>query len=226
MDTKTVERWIAETRTPHRSNRQRVALAVGADEAYLWPDAFSDNATRAASLAEVAGIYPNRGSIPSAVWHSMFTQAAESIDILAFAASFLHDTLADFDEILAAKARQGVRVRLVFGDPTSHAVPCAAKRRVSADSLAERCRLTWKYLQPLIGVPGLRADPTHPRCTARSSASTMTFSPTITSMAPRPTTPPCCIFAGSLAVGCSTTTTGPSSGSGRRPTPATSAMLA
>lgn len=44
------------------------------------------------------------------------------IDLLAFAASFLHDAVPDFADHLAVKARQGVRIRLLFGDPESTAV--------------------------------------------------------------------------------------------------------
>ncbi len=43
VDPKTVERWIANGRVPHRSNRQRVASALTQDESYLWPDAFSEH---------------------------------------------------------------------------------------------------------------------------------------------------------------------------------------
>src|SRR6188768_4561179 len=102
VDAKTVDRWNAHGRVPHRSNRQRVASALDQDESYLWPDAFGESYASAASRAEVITVYPNRGSIPSSLWHSLFDNATESIDVLAFAASFLHDTLADVDEMLIA----------------------------------------------------------------------------------------------------------------------------
>ena len=44
------------------------------------------------------------------------------MDLLAFAASFLHDSIVDFDDVLIEKARSGVRVRLLFGDPAGDAV--------------------------------------------------------------------------------------------------------
>ena len=73
--------------------------------------------------------------------------------MLAFAASFLHDTLPDVDEVLIAKARAGVRVRLVFGDPDSEAVRIRGVEEGIGESLAERCRLTWKYLDPVLAEP-------------------------------------------------------------------------
>lgn len=153
VDPKTVDRWISNGRMPHRSNRQRVAAALGQDEAYLWPEAFSDASASRASQAEVIGVYPNRGSIPTALWQSLFDGAVESIDIVAFAASFLHDTMPDLDEQLLEKARAGVRVRLAFGDPDCAAVALRGDDEGIGPSLADRCRLTWKYLKPLLNVP-------------------------------------------------------------------------
>ena len=157
VDPKTVERWIANGRVPHRSNRQRVASALTQDESYLWPDAFSDTTSAGASQAEVLTVYPNRGSIPAPLWHSLFEATHESIDILAFAASFLHDTLPDLDEILIGKARAGVRIRLAFGDPDSTAVQIRGDEEGIGASLAERCRLTWKYLEQVLPEPGIEA---------------------------------------------------------------------
>ncbi len=153
VDSKTVDRWIANGRIPHRSNRQRVAAVLGQDEDYLWPDAVSQSQTSAASRAEVVTVYPTRGSIPTSLWHSLFDNASESIDVLAFAASFLHDTIPDVDELLVAKARAGVRVRLSFGDPNSEAVRIRGVEEGIGESLAERCRLTWKYLEPILDEP-------------------------------------------------------------------------
>jgi len=153
VDAKTVDRWIATGRTPHRSNRQRVASVLAQDEGYLWPDAVSDSQASAASRAEVMTVYPNRGSIPTSLWHSLFENAVESIDVLAFAASFLHDTMPDVDNLLVAKARAGVRVRLTLGDPESEAVRIRGVEEGIGESLADRCRLTWKYLDPILAEP-------------------------------------------------------------------------
>ena len=151
VDPKTVDRWISNGRTPHRGNRQRVAAALGQDEAYLWPDAFADRAAAGASQAEVVDVYPNRGSLPTSLWQSLFENAAESIDILAFAASFLHDTMPDVDDLLVEKARAGVRVRLTLRRPREPrpSMLRGEEERIGS-SLAERCRLTWKYLLPLL----------------------------------------------------------------------------
>lgn len=155
VDPKTVERWISNGRMPHRSNRQRVAAALRQDEAYLWPEAFNDVTVSRVSQAEVVGVYPNRGSISTALWQNLFDNAVESIDILAFAASFLHDTMPEVDDQLVAKARAGVRVRLAFGDPECVAVALRGEDEGIGMSLSDRCRLTWKYVEPLLAVPEL-----------------------------------------------------------------------
>ena len=59
----------------------------------------------------------------------------------------------DVDDLLIAKARAGVRVRLAFGDPESEAVRIRGVEEGIGESLAERCRLTWKYLDPILAEP-------------------------------------------------------------------------
>ncbi|QIM22010.1 helix-turn-helix transcriptional regulator [Phycicoccus sp. HDW14] len=157
VDPKTVNRWVSNGRMPHRSNRQRVAAELRQDEAYLWPEAFNEASTSRASQAEVVGVYPNRGSIPITLWQSLFNSAVESIEIVAFAASFLHDTMPDVDEQLTERARAGVRIRLAFGDPSCAAVALRGDDERIGPSLSERCRLTWKYIEPLLAVPEIEA---------------------------------------------------------------------
>ena len=103
------------------------------------------------------GLYPNRGSVASELWEGLIDQSTVQIDLLAFAASFLHDAVPDFADHLAAKARQGVRIRLLFGDPESAAVNLRGEEEGIGDLLAARCRLTWNYYAPLIGEAGVEA---------------------------------------------------------------------
>ncbi|MDN5795877.1 MAG: XRE family transcriptional regulator [Intrasporangium sp.] len=157
VDPKTIERWILTDRIPHRTNRQAMAAALRRDEEFLWPTAVSESRVQSASQAEFVALHPNRGSVPAGSWQSLLEGADESIDLLAYAASFLHDTIPDFDDILIEKASAGVRVRLLFGDPDGSAVRLRGEEGGIGDSLAGRCTLTWKYLQPCLGVPGIEA---------------------------------------------------------------------
>lgn len=157
VDPKTVERWISSGRVPHRSNRLATARVLGRDEVYLWPEVLSEARIQSATVAEVVGHFPNRGAVPLETWERLISGAEQQIDILAFAASFLHDTMSNFDDLVLDRARAGVSVRLLFGDPSSAAVRLRGREEDIGASLAERCRLTWKYLRPLLNVPGIEA---------------------------------------------------------------------
>jgi transcriptional regulator with XRE-family HTH domain len=157
VDPKTVERWITKERVPHRAHRLRVAGVLGQDDAYLWPATASDAASRSASEAELVTVYPNRGSVPPGTWESLVDRSTESIDLLAYAASFLHDSIPDFGARLAARARAGVRLRLLFGDPDSPAVALRGEEEAIGDLLAARCRLSWRYFAPVIAEPAVFA---------------------------------------------------------------------
>ena len=157
VDPKTVERWVSRDRIPHRSHRLRVAALLGRDDTFLWPSTKSDPRNVAASKAEFVALYPNRGSVPADLWQDLTIGASVQIDLLAYSASFLHDAIPDFAENLAAKAAQGVRVRLLFGDPDSEAVRLRGHEEGIEDLLAARCRLTWSYFRPLLDVSGVEA---------------------------------------------------------------------
>lgn len=155
VDPKTIERWISKDRLPHRINRQEVARALHRDEDYLWPDAFDTTEATAAAEAEVVKIYASRGEVPSRTWVSLIEASEESIDMLAFAGSFLHDAVPGFIQLLAERASAGVKVRLLFGDPDSLAVAIRGSEEGIGESLAARCALTWKYLAPLQDLDGV-----------------------------------------------------------------------
>lgn len=157
VDPKTVERWVAQPRRPHRAHRLRVAALLDSEESFLWPDTASSPATLSASQSEFVELFPNRGSIKTDQWLSSIDQANDQIDLLAYAASFFHDAVPEGVELLADKARAGVRVRLLFGDPDSDGVRIRGEEEGIGDLLAARCRLTWSYWSPILGEPGVEA---------------------------------------------------------------------
>lgn len=157
VDPKTVERWVTQPRRPHRAHRLRVAALLGEDDGFLWPETANDHASVSASRAEIVEVFPNRGSVSSEFWLSMVDRTLDQIDLLAYAASFLHDAMPDFAELLASKARSGVRVRLLFGAPDSAAVAMRGEEEGIGDLLAARCRLTWSYWAPILAEQGIEA---------------------------------------------------------------------
>jgi transcriptional regulator with XRE-family HTH domain len=157
VDPKTVERWVTQPRRPHRAHRLRVAAVLNEDDGFLWPETANDRASVSASQAELVEVFPNRGSVSSEFWLSMVDRAVDQVDLLAYAASFLHDALPDFAELLAAKARSGVRVRLLCGDLDSDAIEMRGREEGIGDLLAARCRLTWSYWAPFLNAQGIEA---------------------------------------------------------------------
>lgn len=155
VDPKTVERWISTGRAPHRGHRIKAAQILGQDDVFLWPATANDHQAVGAARAELVTLYPNRGSVPADAWTGLAESARESIDLLAFAASFMHDALPGFTDLLADRARAGVRVRLLFGDPASDAVALRGVEEGIGDLLGSRCALSWAYLKPLLSVPGV-----------------------------------------------------------------------
>lgn len=157
VDPKTVERWVSLGRVPHRTHRLKTAHLLKSDDVFLWPTTAGDPKTANASQAELVTLYPNRGAVPVETWTQLLSGARESIDLLAYAASFLHDGIPGFAETLVDKARQGVRVRLLFGDPEAPAVALRGEEEGIGDLLGARCRLSWGYLAPILRTPGLEA---------------------------------------------------------------------
>lgn len=158
VDPKTVERWITKDRVPHRTHRMSAAQILGKTDVYLWPTTESDPRTRSATRAEFVDLYPSRGALPVSTWGDLIDNSQEAIDLLAFAGSFLHDSVPEFAERVADRARNGVRVRLLFGDPGSAAVALRGEEEGIGELMSARCNLTWRYLAPLLdGLPGIRA---------------------------------------------------------------------
>jgi len=151
VDPKTLERWIANGRVPHRTHRLRTAQILTSDDAYLWPDTADDTRSEAASRAEFLQLYNNRGAVSVRTWQQLLESSVEAIDLLAISASFLHDSIPDFDDMLWEKAEQGVSIRLLFADRTSDMVRLRGHEEGIEHALAGRADLTWAYFQPLLG---------------------------------------------------------------------------
>jgi lambda repressor-like predicted transcriptional regulator len=157
VDPKTIERWISKDRVPHRRHRLAAAAHLGVDDVFLWPSTERDPRNQSATRAEFTDLYPNRGAVPTSLWEELIDSATEAIDLLAFAASFLHDSVPNFDQRLIDKARSGVPVRLLFGDPDSAAVRLRGEEERIGDLLSARCRLTWNYYTDALEAPGIEA---------------------------------------------------------------------
>lgn len=121
VDPKTAERWITKGRTPYRKHRYAAASFLEVDESYLWPEALSPEQVVAASESEVVTVYPHRWAVPRDAWGRLFREAEAEIGILVFSGLFIAED-SGIMRLLADKAKAGVRVRILLGDPDSQAV--------------------------------------------------------------------------------------------------------
>jgi hypothetical protein len=153
VDHKTVERWIAG-RLPYRKYRYAVAAQLMVDESYLWPDALSREQVAAASDSEVLAIWPRRSDMAHEIWERLFAGAQQEIGVLVYAGLFLSEDVS-LKKILAEKARAGVRLRMLMGDPDSHQVADRGVDEGIGDAVALKVRnalVLYKTLREIDGV--------------------------------------------------------------------------
>ena len=148
VDPKTVERWIAG-RMPQRRHRWRLADLVGRHEVELWPGL----AGEVTHCPEIRSSYPHRGAVPRETWHRIFAAAEQEIEMLVYSGLFLAEDV-EFVRILADRARAGVRVRVLLGDPGSPSVAARGMEEGIAEAMPAKVRNALVHYRPLLGVDG------------------------------------------------------------------------
>jgi transcriptional regulator with XRE-family HTH domain len=117
VDPKTVRRWL-EGRVPYLRHRWVLAGLLEADEADLWPEVRAAIVARSRP-AEIKAVYPNRQAMPRQAWLSLFRSAKHEVDILARSGMLLAKEPGVLD-VLADRARDGVRIRVCLRNPGVH----------------------------------------------------------------------------------------------------------
>ncbi|WP_271189819.1 XRE family transcriptional regulator [Dactylosporangium matsuzakiense] len=151
VDAKTVDRWL-NGRTPHRRSRLAVAEQLGEDEGTLWPTARPDQNAGAPALSEVVGAYAHRADVPQDLWVSLLAGARHRIDLLGYAYPFVLELRPDAGRLIAAKAAQGVTVRMGFADPDCAHVAERDTLEQLNGSLPGRIRNALSFLGDLAGI--------------------------------------------------------------------------
>lgn len=151
VDSKTVERWVAQGRTPHPATRAKVAELLGHEASLLW----SSTATYDAATipADVVRMWPRRDLVPSTTWQTLIDTTTGALDVLAYSAGFLVESFRLVDRIGELSAAGG-RVRVAIGDPTAPAVVERGQAE-GLPSLPARAASTAEYLAPVLGLPGV-----------------------------------------------------------------------
>ncbi|GAA1544504.1 DUF5919 domain-containing protein [Actinomadura kijaniata] len=154
VDPKTVERWITQDRQPYRRTRLAVASALDTDETYLWPEALTKEQVVSASSSEIVTIYPHRWAVPRDAWGRLFAEAQNEIGILVYSGLFLAEDNG-VQRLLADKARAGVKVRILLGDPDSSQVAERGVDEGIGESMAAKVRGVIALYKPLRAVEGV-----------------------------------------------------------------------
>jgi hypothetical protein len=152
VDPKTAQRWI-NGRTPHARHRSKLVQLVGEEETYLWPEVANQERARAASEAELVALYPHRADVPGELWSTLFRRVERSIDILVYAALFLHEQDPHLNDLLQEKASAGCQIRVAIGDPAGICIQTRGSDERFGHGIASRCELALMHYRPLIGHP-------------------------------------------------------------------------
>lgn len=154
VDPKSVERWVNLGRTPRRQTAHKAAEALGEDVHALWPALRQARAARAVS-PELVALYDQRADLPVSTFVDLFAQARERIDVLVYAAVFLHEAYPRLNDLLRERAAEGCTMRIAIGDADSANVQQRGQEEKFGHGIESRCRLALMHYRPLLRVPGI-----------------------------------------------------------------------
>lgn len=155
VDHKTVERWITRNRVPYPRNRSQIAALVRESETYLWPDALSPERVAEASESEIVRVYVNRANVVTDLWSRLFTNVSEQLDILVYSGMFIPDQFPNLPRQLKKKADQGLRVRILLGDPDCYEVQVRGRDEGIGDAMAAKIRNARHFYEPALAHPNI-----------------------------------------------------------------------
>jgi transcriptional regulator with XRE-family HTH domain len=154
VDPKSVERWVNLGRTPRRETAVRAAELLREDVHALWPALRQARAARAVS-PELVTLYEQRADLPVSVFVDLLVQARDRIDVLVYAAVFLHEAYPRLNDLLRERAAEGCIVRIAVGDADNPNIQQRGREEKFGRGIESRCRLAVLHYRPLIGVPGI-----------------------------------------------------------------------
>ncbi|MBB5080674.1 XRE family transcriptional regulator [Nonomuraea endophytica] len=124
------------------------------EEADLWPEVAGN---RRPISTEVRAVYQHRHQVPQAFWREYFASARRTIDILTYSGLFLAEDTT-IVRTIGHRARQGVKVRMLLGNPDSAEVATrGADEKIGPEVMAARIRNALALYMPLLDIPGVEA---------------------------------------------------------------------
>jgi transcriptional regulator with XRE-family HTH domain len=151
IDVKSVERWMSLNRVPHRQHRWAAARLLDVDEVYLWPSTLKQGSRRRdASKSELVELYPDRASVPRETWFRLLGEARKNVDVLVHSGTFFAQVQPRIASTLSTRAKEGVCIRLCFGDPNSDAVRVRDREEGLGGTLQAKIRASLTYYRRLV----------------------------------------------------------------------------
>jgi hypothetical protein len=128
---------------------------VGEEETYLWPELVSNGRAQAATQSELVAVYAHRAHVPADLWLSLFRRAERAIDVLVYAAVFLHEQNPHLNDLLLEKGAAGCKIRIALGDPEGTCINTRGCDEPFGLGITSRCELALMHYRPLIDQPGM-----------------------------------------------------------------------
>jgi hypothetical protein len=138
VDPKTVRRWL-EGRLPYPRYRAALGALLDAEEAELWPDLALSQIQTEVPVPEIVATYAHRWAVPRDAWQRLFSSAQTEIGVLVYAGLFLAEDVGLL-RVLADRARGGVSVRILLGDPDSSEVAARGEAEGVGEAMAAKIR--------------------------------------------------------------------------------------
>ena len=156
VNSKTVERWITQGRTPYPQFRHRISVLVQKDEGWLWPDGYSQKHRGEITESEIVRVYPYRADVPDDLWARLFENAIDQISILVYSGFFLAEQHSRKIALLKKKADEGASVRILIGDPDCPQVALRGQEEDIGDAIAAKIRnVLLAYYMPFANHTGI-----------------------------------------------------------------------
>ncbi|SEG93364.1 hypothetical protein SAMN04489712_13832 [Thermomonospora echinospora] len=153
VDPKTVQRWIAG-RVPYPRYRSELARLLETEEADLWPRLKTSRPRVEQPGTEIIATYPHRSAVPRQAWQHLFQSADHEIGILVYAGLFLAEDLGLL-RVIADKAREGVTVRILLGNPDGPRIADRGADEGLGDAMAAKIRNALVFYRPLCEIDGI-----------------------------------------------------------------------
>ncbi len=151
VDPKTVSRWL-QGRLPQARFRVQLTELLGANELDLWPQL----AGASAIAPELLGTFDYRSIVPHRVWVDLFAGAQREIGLLVYSGLFLAEDI-ELMRVLADRARAGVRIRVLLGDPDSPNVSRRGAEEGIANAMSAKIRNALVLYRPLMELETVEA---------------------------------------------------------------------